>query len=229
VKLLLFDIDGTLVLTGGAGVRALNRAFQEIVGIDNAMEGIRPHGKTDPAIVREIFMERGANGHSPDTVARILDAYIRFLPEEVRLSTTYRVLPGILTFLETFKEDSRILCGLATGNVEQGARIKLERGNLNSYFRFGGFGSDAENRTHLVRHAAESGIRQAGQKIAPEDIFVIGDTPRDVEAGREAGFCTVGVATSDYSKEQLEETGADLVMSDFERDRDQFLRVARIV
>jgi phosphoglycolate phosphatase len=229
VKLLLFDIDGTLVLTGGAGIRALDRAFQQVVGLENAMEGIRPHGKTDPAIVREIFMARRLNGHSPDIVVQILDAYVRFLPDEVRVSSRYRILPGILSFLESLKQHPGVACGLATGNVEQGARIKLERGNLNSYFRFGGFGSDAENRTDLVRRAAEKGIRHVDRAISPEDTFVIGDTPRDVEAGQEAGFRTVGVATSDYSREDLEAAGADLVMSDFERDRDQFLRIARIV
>jgi phosphoglycolate phosphatase len=232
VKLLLFDIDGTLVLTGGAGIRALNRAFQQVVGIDNAMEGIRPHGKTDPAIVREIFHSRGGAatcGHSPDVADQILDAYVSFLPEEVRSSRTYRILPGITSFLEAFKGHPDVALGLATGNVEKGARIKLERGNLNFYFRFGGFGSDAEKRAHLVSRAAENGFRCCGQTIAPEDVFVIGDTPRDVEAGREAGFRTVGVATSDYTREHLEQAGADLVMSDFEQDRDQFLRVTRIV
>jgi phosphoglycolate phosphatase len=228
VKLLLFDIDGTLVLTGGAGIRALNRAFQQVVGIDNAMDGIRPHGKTDPAIVREIFMARGPEGHSPDVVVQILDAYVSFLPDEVRQSKTYRILPGIHSFLEAFKNHPRIAFGLATGNVERGARIKLERGNLNSYFSFGGYGSDAEKRSHLVQRAAEKGIGCYGQIIAPEDTFVIGDTPRDIEAGKEAGFRTVGVATSDYTREHLEEAGADLVMSDFEKDRDQFLRVTRI-
>jgi phosphoglycolate phosphatase len=231
VKLLLFDIDGTLVLTGGAGIRALNRAFQQVVGIDNAMENIRPHGKTDPAIVREIFHARAAAAnvvHSADLVNQILDAYVSFLPEEVRSSQSYRILPGITSFLEAFSGHPDIVLGLATGNVEKGARIKLERGNLNSYFRFGGFGSDAENRAHLVRCAAENGFRCCGQTIASEDIFVIGDTPRDIDAGREAGFRTVGVATSDYSREQLEESGADLVMSDFDQDREPFLRLTRI-
>jgi phosphoglycolate phosphatase-like HAD superfamily hydrolase len=227
VKLLLFDIDGTLVLTGGAGIRALNRAFKEITGFENAMEGVRPHGKTDPAIVREIFRGRGESSHSPDTVVHILDAYLGFLPDEVRTSN-YRILPGIVDFLEAFKQHPGICWGLATGNVERGARIKLERGNLNSYFKFGGFGSDAENRTDLVRRAAEKGMRLLGREIEPADTFVIGDTPLDVYAGKEAGFRTVGVATSDYSKEQLAAAGADLVMSDFERDRDQFLRMARI-
>ena len=206
----------------------MNRAFQEIMGIPNAMEGIRPHGKTDPAIVREIFTGRGVPGHSDDTTKRILDAYVEFLPEEVRISTTYRILPGIINFLETFKEHPGLGCGLATGNVERGARIKLERGALNSYFRFGGFGSDAENRSDLVRRAAENGRRVYSRDIAPGDTFVIGDTPLDVNAGKAAGFRTVGVATSDYSKEQLEAAGADLVMADFERDGERFLKLTGI-
>ena len=228
MKLLLFDIDGTLVLTGGAGIRALNRAFCQVVGIVNALDGIRLHGKTDPAIVREIFSARGALQNA-DSYDQILAAYVEFLPEEVQQSRSYRVLPGILGFLQDFQGRSDLAFGLATGNVEAGARIKLARGNLNPFFAFGGFGSDAENRTELVRRAAHNGSRLAGVTIDPNDIFVIGDTPRDIAAGREAGYRTVGVATSDYSTEDLSAAGADLVLSDFERDRNQFLKSTRIL
>ncbi|HVQ63163.1 MAG TPA: HAD family hydrolase [Terriglobia bacterium] len=228
MKLLLFDIDGTLVLTGGAGIRALNRAFCQVVGIVNALDGIRLHGKTDPAIVREIFSARGALQNA-DSYDQILAAYVEFLPEEVQQSRNYRVLPGILRFLQDFQGRSDLAFGLATGNVEAGARIKLARGNLNPFFAFGGFGSDAENRTELVRRAAHNGSRLAGVTIDPNDIFVIGDTPRDIAAGREAGYRTVGVATSDYSTEDLSAAGADLVLSDFERDRNQFLKSTRIL
>jgi len=228
VKLLLFDIDGTLVLTGGAGIRALNRAFCQVVGIVNALDGIRLHGKTDPAIVREIFNARGAHQNA-DSYDQILAAYVDFLPAEVQRSENYRVLPGILRFLQDFQGRSDLAFGLATGNVEAGARIKLARGNLNPFFAFGGFGSDAENRTELVRRAAHNGSRLAGVTIDPNDIFVIGDTPRDIVAGREAGYRTVGVATSDYSTEDLSAAGADLVLLDFERDRNQFLKSTRIL
>ena len=228
MKLLLFDIDGTLVLTGGAGIRALNRAFCQVVGIVNALDGIRLHGKTDPAIVREIFNARGALQNA-DSYDQILAAYVEFLPEEVQRSENYRVLPGILRFLQDFQGRSDLAFGLATGNVEAGARIKLARGNLNPFFAFGGFGSDAENRTELVRRAAHNGSRLAGVTIDPNDIFVIGDTPRDIAAGREAGYRTVGVATSDYSTEDLSAAGADFVLSDFERDRNQFLKSTRIL
>jgi phosphoglycolate phosphatase-like HAD superfamily hydrolase len=138
------------------------------------------------------------------------------------------VLPGILRFLDDFHQRADLAMGLATGNVERGARIKLERGNLNRYFPFGGFGSDAESRTELVRRAAEKGAGLIGRPVNPDDVFVIGDTPRDIHAGHEAGFRTVGVATSDYSIDDLKAAGADVVLSDFEQDRSQFLRIAGI-
>jgi phosphoglycolate phosphatase-like HAD superfamily hydrolase len=228
VKLLLFDIDGTLVLTGGAGRRALNRAFCQVVGIVNALDGMRLNGKTDPAIIREVFVARDGLSGGLESLDQILAAYVEFLPEEIHQSPHYKILPGILTFLDEFHGRSDIAIGLATGNVERGARIKLSRGNLNPFFAFGGFGSDAENRTDLVRRAADNGMRHAGATIARHDIFVIGDTPRDIDAGREAGFPTVGVATSEFSTVDLQAAGADLVLSDFERDRDKFLRMTGI-
>jgi phosphoglycolate phosphatase-like HAD superfamily hydrolase len=228
VKLLLFDIDGTLVITGRAGVRALDRAFCQVVGIVNALDGIRLHGKTDPAIVREVFSTRGDSRYPRESVEEILEIYVKLLPEEVHQSTNYTVLPGILSFLEDFQIHPDLALGLATGNVERGARIKLERGNLNRFFKFGGFGSDAENRTELVRRAAQNGIRHVGIAVPPDDIFVIGDTPRDVDAGREAGFRTIAIATSEYSTADLEAAGADLVIPDLERGRHAFLQMTRI-
>ena len=108
MKLLLFDIDGTLVLTGGAGLRALNRAFCQVVGIVNALDGMRLHGKTDPAIVREVFAARESVTAAPDSLVEILEMYVKVLPEEVQQSDTYTVLPGILQFLEDY-QGARIL------------------------------------------------------------------------------------------------------------------------
>jgi phosphoglycolate phosphatase-like HAD superfamily hydrolase len=225
VKLLLFDIDQTLIYTGGAGIRALNRVFRNL-GVENAMDGILPYGKTDPGIIGEIFAAIHWQGTAG--VADIVNEYLTFLREEVEASTAYSVLPGIVAILQELRQRPDVLMGLATGNVEAGARIKLERGDLNQYFQFGGFGSDFENRTALVRHAAELGVRRSGQAISPDDTVVIGDTPRDIDAGREAGFRTVGVATGKYTQAELDAAGATTVMSDFERDRTQFLRVTRI-
>jgi phosphoglycolate phosphatase-like HAD superfamily hydrolase len=224
VRLLLFDIDQTLINTGGAGLRALDRACLQVFGIPNAMQDIHPHGKTDPAIAREILRVRlnkaaAENGQ----IEEILEAYLSFLKEEVQLSPNYRVLPGILSVLQESLSRKTVMLGLATGNIELGARIKLERAALNSYFEFGGFGSDSEDRTELVRKAAGKAATRYGNPFSPTDIYVIGDTPLDIDAGKRAGFNTVGVATGSYSIEELVDSGATFAIQDFEQGRDQFL------
>jgi phosphoglycolate phosphatase-like HAD superfamily hydrolase len=225
VKLLLFDIDQTLINTGGAGLRALDHACKKLLGIEKAMDGISPHGKTDPAIVREILSVRlGSDAGMNGRLESILESYIFFLQEEVQTSTAYRVLPGILSLLEEFSVRTGIALGLATGNIELGARIKLQRGDLNRFFEVGGFGSDSENRTELVRKGAEKASARNGIRFKPSDVFVIGDTPLDIDAGRAAGFNTVGVATGSYSVDQLIASGATFAVTDLEQGRDQFLR-----
>jgi phosphoglycolate phosphatase-like HAD superfamily hydrolase len=226
VKLLLFDVDQTLISTGGAGIRALNRAFQKVYALENVMDAITPGGKTDPGIVREIFEARGSNGDA-GSMERILESYLVYLREEVDCCS-YQILPGISSALDFLSRRSDVLMGLATGNVEPGARVKLQRGDLNRYFKFGGFGSDYEDRTALVRHGAELGFRLCTQRIASEDVFVIGDTPRDIFAGREAGFTTIGVATGKFTVAELADAGANAAFSDLERDRAQFFRTTRI-
>jgi phosphoglycolate phosphatase len=225
VKLLLFDVDMTLISTGGAGLRALDRAFKQVMKLDNAMEGISPSGKTDPSIIREILIKRVGHDEAMETsLEEVLQAYVSFLPEEVRRSDVYQVLPGIIEILDELITRSDALIGLATGNVEAGARIKLERGGLNRYFSFGGFGSDSENRTDLVRRAAERAVARHGAALNPFDVFVIGDTPLDIDAGLQAGFRTIGVATGRYSKDQLHRAGANGVLADFKQDRRVFFQ-----
>jgi phosphoglycolate phosphatase-like HAD superfamily hydrolase len=229
MKLLLFDVDATLILTGGAGIRALDRAFERAFQLPNVMERIAPHGKTDPAIVREIFrINLNQSDVTDAAVSTILESYVEFLHDEVERSDSYQVLPGITQILEELKPRPDVLLGLATGNVETGARIKLRRGDLNRFFAFGGYGSDAEDRAGLVRRAAAIAASHAGAAIEGTDTFVIGDTPRDIEAGKAAGFRTVGVATGQYSLEQLQTAGADFAISDFREGRNYFLRSTRI-
>ena len=226
MKLLLFDIDQTLVNTGGAGIHALDRACKKLLAIDNAMDGIRPHGKTDPAIAREILRVRlGATSDVEAQIQSILEAYLSFLEEEVQTSAKYRVLPGIVSLLDEIAARPDMILGLATGNIELGARIKLERGKLNRYFALGGFGSDAEDRTELVRKAAEKAAHNNGSSFLASDVFVIGDTPLDVDAGKRAGFKTVGVATGSYSVDQLLAAGADIAVADLEQGRDGFFHL----
>ena len=225
MKLLLFDVDQTLIFTGGAGLRALDRACRNILAVENATQGISPHGKTDPAIIREILLARVGNDSEIESrLASILESYLFYLKDEVLTSERYHVLPGIADILAEMSARADVMLGLATGNVELGARIKLDRANLNQYFKFGGFGSDSEDRTTLVRKAAEAAAMQSVRAMPPEDVFVIGDTPRDIEAGRGAGFKTLGVATGHYTVDQLLESGATFAISDFERGREDFLK-----
>jgi len=226
VKLFLFDVDQTLVNTGGAGLRALDRACRKLLSVENAMHGIDPSGKTDPAIVREIFTRLAIPADHGIQLNMLLESYLAFLREEVETSEKYHVLPGIVDILDEISVRADAMLGLATGNIELGARVKLQRGGLNRYFRFGGFGSDSEDRTELVRKAGEAAARQHGSSIRPDDVFVIGDTPLDIAAGRGAGYKTVGVATGRYSTARLVEAGATIVISDFEQDRNHFLQSA---
>lgn len=193
------------------------------------MDGISPHGKTDPAIVREILRVKllSESAHE-DQIAPVLEGYLSFLRDEVQKSLTYRVLPGILPLLKEFVAREDVMLGLATGNIELGARIKLDRGRLNPFFSFGGFGSDAEDRTELVRKAAGKAADKNGGPISPSDIFVIGDTPLDIDAGNRCGFKTVGIATGSYSVEQLLDAGATMAVADLAQGRDYFLRSAFI-
>ena len=226
MKLFLFDIDQTLINSGGAGLRALDRACLQLFGIPNAMQGIHPHGKTDPAIAREILRVRFSNSAAEiGLIESILEVYLAFLKEEVRLSTNYRVLPGIIPILQEALSRKNVMLALATGNIELGARIKLDRGALNPYFAFGGFGSDSEDRTELVRKAAAKAQKFSTQPISPSDIYVIGDTPLDIDAGNRAGFNTVGVGTGSYSIEELIDSGATFAIPDFEQGRDHFLQL----
>ncbi|MBI3291420.1 MAG: HAD family hydrolase [Elusimicrobia bacterium] len=215
MKLLLFDVDGTLVSTGGAGVRALNRTFEQLYEIPEAMSAIDPAGKTDPAIVREIFHERLERDCSEDELQTVCQAYLRVLPEEVSQSTQYRVMPGVTEFLRVARSRQHVMIGLGTGNLEVGARIKLERADLNDFFPFGGFGSDSEDRSEVLRIAAWRAQDRGGCGLNREAVFVIGDTERDIEAGRKAGMTTVAVATGHADVKRLRRAEPDFVLSDF--------------
>lgn len=213
--LVLFDIDGTLVRTGGAGFRALDRAFVDLFGFTCPAD-LPLSGKTDPLIVEEVFVARTGRPPAPDAAQRVLDLYVRFLADEVARSATYRVLPGVPAALDRLEAGGDAVVGLATGNVEDGARIKLERGGLWGRFRFGGYGSDAADRPRLVARAIERGERYAGRTFPRRDIVVIGDTPRDVAAAHACGVTAIGVATGPHAAAALHASGADVVMETLE-------------
>jgi phosphoglycolate phosphatase-like HAD superfamily hydrolase len=215
MKLILFDIDGTILLTGGAAVRAVNRAFEKLFVIPNAMDGIRADGKTDPIILREIFYKNLGRDFQPEEASIVYKEYVLFLRDEITDSRGFRIMPGITQLIKTLSIQEDKALGLATGNIEEGARIKLRRSGLDSYFKFGGFGSDSEERNQLIRIVIERGKNLFNHKQEFEAAFVIGDTPFDIIHGREAGAKVVAVATGSYSTRELEKYDPDFLFEDF--------------
>jgi phosphoglycolate phosphatase len=204
----LFDIDGTLISTGGASDRAWKRAFKELHGVDVDVPAVTGKGVPDPQVGRVVF--KAAIGHEPTEQEEegLMRRRLDYLPEEVENSPGFVVQDGVVELLDKLIDDG-IMLGLTTGNVEEAAHIKLARANLNRYFSFGGYGSDSPDRTELTRKALERGELVAGHPLERDRCFSCGDTPRDVEAGHGAGIRVVGVATGEYTAEELVEAGAD--------------------
>lgn len=207
----LFDIDGTLISTGGAGARSWRWAFNELHGIPADIGKFTGDGMTDPTVARRTFEKAIGRKPSPQEVATVLAAYLDRLPYEVEHSEGYQVLDGAPELLQHLAREG-VLLGLTSGAVEAAAHIKLARGGLNRYFPFGGYGSDSADRTELTRCAIERGSRLVDEEIDPADVFVVGDTPRDIEAAKGAGTVAVGVATGKYDEAALREAGADHVL-----------------
>jgi phosphoglycolate phosphatase-like HAD superfamily hydrolase len=207
--LFLFDIDGTLIKTGGAGLAALDRAAAELLGVERAMAGLSAAGKTDPLLVDEIFARHVGRAPTEAETVALLERYLVFLAEEVARTAGYQVLPGVAAALDLL-EALAATVGLATGNVERGAEIKLVRGDLWRRFPFGGYGSDAADRARLVAHAIRRAERHAGRAF--ERIYVIGDTERDVAAAHACGAAAIGVATGPRSSAQLRAAGSDFTL-----------------
>lgn len=214
-RLILFDIDGTLVLTGGAGLRAMNRACRDLVGHDSALDGIVLAGRTDWIILDDTLRR---HGRSLDTelLAELRQRYVQHLCEEIELPGTgaKRALPGVYQLLGALTDRDDVALGLLTGNFADGAKIKLEHFDLWKFFRFGAFGDDSADRNALVpiamRRARENGIGD----VDAEDVFVVGDTPFDIACALAVGAMPVGVATGGFKADQLRDSGADIVFED---------------
>ncbi len=214
-KVVLFDVDGTLIDTGGAGGRSWSFAFHDAFGVDGDIRKFSEVGMTDPVVARQTF--EGTLGREPttDEVIRLMMRYVLRLPEEVASSPGYRVMPGVHDLLERLVEADTLL-GLVTGNIEGAAHIKISRAGLQRFFLFGGYGSDSAVRSDLTRAAIARAEALSGHHIDPTQVLVVGDTPRDIEAAHGAGAVAVGVATGEYSVEQLRDGGADHVLRTFD-------------
>ena len=211
--LVLFDIDGTLVLTGRAGSRGLNRAFEELYGSPDALDGVPFAGRTDRAIVFDV-LERLGETPTPHRLEAVRDVYQGCLAEEIVKPTDhpFGVMPGVLAALDGLAPQNQVSVGLLTGNFAVGAAIKLTHFDLWRRFSFGAFGDDHRDRRQLVPVAVEAAARAGRPRVAPDRVVVIGDTPLDVDCAHANGARAVAVATGPFSVEALRATGADVVV-----------------
>ncbi len=211
MRLVLFDIDGTLIDSGGAGVRSLDLAMKELFSIENGFQGISMAGKTDTQIIKEGLMKHDLSPNGG--IDAVINAYLKHLKREIQNDRKH-VKPGIYEVLEELRPLQDLGLGLLTGNLEQGARIKLEPFKLNDYFLTGAFGSDDEDRNNLLPIAVKRFKELFRKRIEIDNCIIVGDTPRDVECAHIYGAICIGVATGPYSYATLSEAGADYVVHD---------------
>ena len=222
MKLLLFDIDGTLVLTGGAGLRGWTRAFKQLFGIEDALNGVPVQGRTDPAIFEEVVRRAGIE---PDAEARLTfqDHYLPLLAEELNAPVPDTLhpsqhshhkgpLPGVPELIQALEARDDVFLALLTGNYTRAAQIKLGHFGLWHPFRCGAFGDDAALRHELVPIAVSRATAAGCPPVSPDEVIVIGDTPLDVDCAQKARVRSLAVATGGYAADVLRDAGADHVV-----------------
>jgi len=230
MKLVLFDIDGTILLTAGAGRRAIVTAISEAVGNSTALHQVRFDGKTDPQIVTDLLEAAGHSGpHEAERVNALCRRYVDLLELELQQPTSRTtVMPGILALLDRLEAESGVVLGLLTGNLADGAALKLKSGGLDPQrFRVGAYGSDAAHRPALPPIAARRAEPYFGRVPSGSDVVIIGDTPADIACGECISARAVGVATGAYSVTDLEACGPHVVfenLSDTDRVLEAILR-----
>jgi len=215
MQTVLFDLDGTLMLTGGAGVRGMNRAGRDLFGDRFSIDGVPLAGSLDPVIYRQAAERCGITGHQ-DVHGQFRERYLQTLAEELAATPEHTVcLPGVLALLTALAERPEFVVGMVTGNYRAAAPLKLTAGGIApAQFRVAAFGDEASTRPDLVALAMRRHTELIGHAARAQDFVVVGDTPRDVECAHANGIPCLAVATGVYSAAQLREAGADVVAED---------------
>ena len=211
-RLLLFDIDGTLIHSGGAGVHALRSAFKERFDINDDLQDIEIAGMTDSGIVVSILNKHKIPATN-ENVSAFLDSYVHFLSQELPRRKG-KLLPGVLELLRYLKSRPHLVLALLTGNVSRGARLKLEHYGVWHFFEFGAFADDHRDRNRLGPFARARAKEKHGREFSASEIDVIGDTPRDIACGKALGARTVAVATGTWSRDRLAKYNPDFLIED---------------
>jgi phosphoglycolate phosphatase len=209
-RLLLFDIDNTLLYTGGAGSHAMAVALQEMFGVTDGFAKIEFSGRTDLYILSEGLRHHGITGGYEAHLNDFLRRYYGHLRHTLGERAGH-LIPGFPQLLEALSQRDGVRIGLATGNFSEAAWMKLEHYGIRQYFSDGAFGEESLDRSEMVR----LGLKRFADGVAPEDILIIGDTPHDVSSALDNGLGAVGVATGNYTVDQLRDSGAQIVFQDF--------------
>jgi phosphoglycolate phosphatase-like HAD superfamily hydrolase len=212
--LLLFDIDGTLLLTGGAGKVAFEEAFEEIFEVPNAWGNLDPHGRTDPAIFDEVAKRVLGRLLSPGEFDLLMERYEEIFEERIQQSPQFRLMPGVIEILGHLSRDPNIFLALATGNFERAGRMKLKHGAVEHYFMTGGFGNDARERDNILLAAVAYSEELAREHFEKNRIFVIGDTEYDIAAAKKAGVRSIAVLTNGRTWKDFEQDPPDHILND---------------
>ncbi len=224
MKLLLFDIDGTLLHSGGAGLRAMSQAFEELHDIPEAFEGISLAGRTDTAIVKEVFDHHQAP-LSEFVLTRYKNRYFELIAKEMQVDNPKKqLMPGVTPLLEHLRTRQDVYMGLLTGNWETSGRIKLAHFELSNLFAFGAFADDSHVRNELVPFALQRFTRHYGLSIDPENVYVIGDTPSDINCTKPHNVRSVAVGAAHYTVDQLKKHDPDFLVESLE-DTEQLLSI----
>ncbi len=214
MKLLLFDIDGTLLLSGGAGLRAMDKAFEQLYGIANAFAGISLAGRTDTAILRNV-LEKNQLDFSTSVMESFKTVYCDRLQEEIHAPLDGKLLmPGIDALLKNLHGRKDVYLGLLTGNWQTSGFIKLAYFAIDHYFDVGAFADDSEIRDELLPFAVERFRKKHGKRPKADEVYVVGDTPSDIQCARPHGAIAVAVAAAHFTAEQLREHQPDYLFED---------------
>ena len=225
-SLLLFDIDGTLLLSGGCGRVAFENAFSDLFKIPNAWGNTLPDGKTDFLIIDEIANRELSRSLREEEYNSLCKLYSHHFNSEIGNSPRFRLMPGVINLLERLAKDENILLALATGNLENVSWLKLKRGKMDHYFKCGGFGSDATHRIDILQKAVERARHFKKHHFEKNEIYVIGDTSHDIKAANELGFKSIGVMTGNTEGKEFKHTPPTYLLKDF-KNTEAFMKILK--